>query len=267
MLLKLIYIEHKKTKKSFAFWLTIFGTMVIPAIFFLVMLIKPEKFVYPADVMNPWKMLFLQTFMSVCSFLFPMYAIYLIGLLANIEYKSSNWKKLFVLPIRKEMLISGKLSYVLLNVLFGILLFAMYVIFFGCLVGLIHPELKLLSTMPDFTLLIQLIYHLFLAMLGIVMIQFLMSMFFENILITLAAGLFMIVGSIIAAGFEWAYIHWIPYAGPLNFSGTVEGLVGNNPAENTTLNFGLKTYEVINLCYFVVVFGICLYFFKRKTVK
>ena len=266
MLLKLIYIEHKKTRKSFAFWLTIFGTMVIPAIFFLVMLIKPEKFTYP-EMINPWKMLFTHTFIAVSSFLFPMYVIYLIGLLANIEYKSNNWKKLFVLPIRKELLISGKLLYVLLNVFLAVVLFALYVLLFGCLVGLIHPELKLLSALPDFTLVTQLIYHLFLALLGIVMFQFLLSMFFENILITLAAGLFLTVGSIIAAGFEWEYIHWIPYAGPLNFSSTVEALVGKNPAKDVVQGFGLKTYEMINLGYFALVFAVCLYFFKRKTVK
>lgn len=255
MLLKLIYIEHKKTKKSFAFWLTIFGVMVIPAIVGLVMLLKPAPFV-PSPGINPWKALLINDFTGVSSFLFPMYVIYLIGLLGNIEYKSSNWKKLFVLPVRKESLILSKIAYVLLNVFFAILLFGVYVLFFGLLAGIVHPELKLLQFFPDFGLFIWLVYHLFLSIIGIAALQFILSMFFENILITLAIGLFLLVGSLIAAGYGWEYIEFVPYAATHQFAA---GIMKNES--------WLTKPELVNLGFFVLVVGFCLFFFKRKTVK
>lgn len=176
MLLKLIYIEHKKNKRSFAFWLTVFGLMIIPAVLCLVMILKPHVFTPPPGV-NPWKPLIVNNFRSISSFLFPMYIIYLVGLLGNIEYKTGNWKKLFVLPVRKEWLITSKFIYVLLNVLFGIILFLFYTIFFALIAGLVHSELKLLDFLPDFELIVWLTYHIFLSVIGIIGLQFLLSMF------------------------------------------------------------------------------------------
>ena len=255
MLLKLIYIEHKKTKKSFAFWLTIFGSMVIPVVVSLVMMVKPKTFI-PFGDMNPWKSLLTNNFAAVSSFLFPMYVIYLIGLMGNIEYKSSNWKKLFVMPIRKELLVSSKLLYVLVHIFVAILLFALNTIIFGLITGAVRSELKLLDFMPDFSLISWLAYHLFLSVLGIIGIQFILSVFFENILITLAIGLFLMVGSLIASGLKWEYIELIPYASPNQFA-NVAG----------TVKAWITKPEATNLVTFGLAFIFSLYFFKRKTVK
>lgn len=255
MLLKLLYIEHKKTKRSFAFWLTIFGSMVIPMVVSLVMLVKPAPFVPFANA-NPWKSLVISNFAAVSSFLFPMYVIYLIGLLGNIEYKSSNWKKLFVLPIRKELLISSKLLYVLIHLFVAIILFGINTLLFGLIAGVAHPELKLLDFSPQFDLIIWLIYHMFLSVLGIIGLQFILSIFFENILITLAIGLFLMVGSLIAAGLQWEYIEFVPYASPNRFA----------VAAGTVKEWITKP-EWTNLVIFGLSFAFSLFFFKRKTVK
>ncbi len=255
MLFKLVHIEHKKTKKSFAFWLTIFGSMVIPAIVFLMMMVKPEYFTPPSG-QSIWKKLLINNFSTASSFLFPMYVIYLIGLMGNIEYKSSNWKKLFVLPVRKELLISGKLLYLLLHIFVAILLFGINTIIFSGIAGLFHPEFNLFKFAPEMDLFFWLVYHFFLSVLGIIAIQFVLSVFFENILITLAIGLFLMVGSLIAAGSQWEYVDLIPYASP-HYFGTHAGNISS----------ALVKAEWINLIYFGVAFAVCLFFFKRKTVK
>lgn len=255
MLLKLIYIEHKKNKRSFAFWLTVFGIMLIPAVLCLVMILKPHVFTPPPGV-NPWKPLIVNNFRSMSSFLLPMYIIYLVGLLGNIEYKTGNWKKLFVLPVRKEWLITSKLIYVLLNVLFGIVLFLVYTIFFALIAGLVHSELKLLDFAPDFELLVWLTYHAFLSVMGIIGLQFLLSMFIENILVTLALGLFLTVGSLIAAGYDWKYIDFVPYAAPNQF------------AKNALqISDWFTKFELVNLGFLLLTFVVCVYFVKRKTIK
>ena len=45
--------EVIKLKKTFAFWLTIISALIIPLLFFIVYLVKPEK-VIPAEGINPW---------------------------------------------------------------------------------------------------------------------------------------------------------------------------------------------------------------------
>jgi len=256
MFFKLLYIEQKKTKKSFAIWLTIFGSMVIPLITGIVMMVKPENFQVP-DGINPWKSLLFMNFKIVSSFLFPMYVIYLIGLLGNIEYKSSNWKKLFVLPIRKELLISSKLVYTLLHILFAIVLFGINTLVFGYLAGAIRPQLNMFEYMPDITLLLWYIYHLFLSIIGIIGVQFILSIFFENLLVTLSIGLFLMIGSLIAAGFNWEYIEYVPYAAPHGFNLVISA--AQIP--------WITKFECTNLVTFALMFVACIFFFKRKTVK
>lgn len=255
MLAKLIVIEHKKNKKSFAFWLTVFGIMLVPFVVCMVMLLKPAVFVPPPGV-NPWKPLMVNNITSMSSFLFPMYIIYLVGLLGNIEYKTGNWKKLFVLPIKKEMLLLSKFSYLLLNVFFGILLLIAYTFIFALISGAVHPELKLFDYSPDFELLVWLVYHLFLSVIGIIGVQFLLSMFIENILVTLAIGLFLIVGSLIAAGYQWDYIDLVPYAAPHLFA-----------KDALKISDWLTPYEISNLIFMVLCFFVCLFFLKRKAIK
>jgi hypothetical protein len=92
--------------------------------------------------------------------------------------------------------------------------------------------------------------------LGIIGLQFILSIFFENILITLAIGLFLMVGSLIAAGLKWEYIEFVPYASPNRFA-----------AAAGTVKEWITKPEWTNLVVFGLSFAFSLFFFKRKTVK
>ena len=63
--------EIIKTKRSASFWLSLVGAAVIPLIFFLAYVIKPEKS-YPSLQVMPWERHFLQGFQAYLTFLLPL---------------------------------------------------------------------------------------------------------------------------------------------------------------------------------------------------
>jgi hypothetical protein len=71
----------------------------------------------------------------------------------------------------------------------------------------------------------------------------------------LAIGLFLMVGSLIAAGL-WEYIEFVPYASPNRFA-----------AAAGTVKEWITKPECTNLVVFGMSIAFSLFFFKRKTVK
>lgn len=197
--------EFFKLKRTFAFWLTFLSAFFVPAIFFLIYLFRSDKLI-PADGVNPWDSFLGNQIRAVIPFLMPLFVILITSLIIQVEHKSNGLKHLFTLPIPKWSVYFGKLTIVILAILFAFILFFGIMIATGYIVGLIHPELKLAEISPKYMESIQVLFRTFISILGIIGLQFWLSFRIKNFIIPLGIGIIlMIAGMILANGEEALY--------------------------------------------------------------
>lgn len=253
--------ETQKTKGSFTFWFTIIGSVLIPFVFFLVYFFRPESFI-PKESINPWVNFLSSNIQAIAFLLFPLHVILTIAINVNIEHKENSWKKLFVLPIKRESVYVSKLIFILFQIVVSLLIFSVCLFLFGALLGLFHQELKFLSYTPDFLCHSKLMVRLFVSILGIFSVQFVLSLFFKNIIIPISIGMFLtIVASLITSG--WQYSIYFPYSFPmwffLNSNQLLEG--------NIETYYSLTISEIVSFLLFISVNLMGIVMFRVKKIS
>jgi hypothetical protein len=251
--------ENKKTKGSFTFWFTILGSVLIPFVFFLVYLFRYLSFI-PEEGVNPWIIFIQNNLQGIAFLLFPLHIILTIAINLNIEHKENSWKKIFVLPIKRESIFLSKLLFLLFQVFVSLLLFSLSILFFGGVLGLIYEELNFLEYTPDVLSFGKLLIRLFIAILGIFSIQYVLSLFFKNIIIPISLGVFLtVVASLITKG--WQYSIYFPYSFPMWF------FINSNQLSTIDTYYGLTISEITSFAIFFIINLIGIIMFKSKKIK
>ncbi len=188
--------EILKLKNTFAFWLSIISALFIPAIFFLYYFLKYKSLI-PASGVNPWEKFMVDQIMSAAPFLIPFFIILITSLIVQVEHKSSAMKHLFSLPVPKWSIYFGKLFVSIGLILLTYMLFFLAMLMVGGIVGLIHEELNFLSYFPNYQKPLQLLFRSFIAVLGILGLQFLLSFRIKNFIIPLGIGMVLVITGLI----------------------------------------------------------------------
>lgn len=247
--------ETIKLKRTFALWLTLISAIFIPAIFFLYYILKHDKLV-PAEGVNPWDD-FIVNQIFAAGPLIPLFTVLITSLIIQLEHKSSAIKHLFAMPIPKWSVYFGKLSVVIGMVMFTYLLFFVFILLNGTIQGVVHGKLNFLEYAPDFTKFIKLLFRSFIAILGIVAIQYWLSFRIKNFIIPLGIGILLVMtGMIIYKAEESLYF---PYA---------YNMLSLFPVDKDITNmYWFPTVSYYSLGYFVLFSTLGFLSIKRMNIK
>src|SRR6201999_2179532 len=116
---------------------------------------------------------------------------------------------------------AAKYFYAFFLVLLCLALFVIFTLGFGNLLAVLKPQLKF-SEYNAAGLLAQVYLKLFLASLGILSIQFLLSLLFRDFLKPMGIGFVCTITGVILATSGWAYAYLVPYSHPLLSIKTLE---------------------------------------------
>jgi hypothetical protein len=193
--------------------------------------------------------------------LMPMFVIFVTYSINSIEHRADTWKSLFSLPVSKWAIYSSKYFYtVLLNAL-CLSLFASFILLSGNLMGLLKPELKF----HDYSiagLAFEVHAKLFLASLGILSIQFLLSLVWTDFLKPMGIGFVLTIAGIISAQSGWKYAWTNPYAHPML------ALMSMKPAKATMINVDMFSKEVlVSLLVAVIAFVAGYFVVTKRSIK
>ncbi|MFC0772319.1 ABC transporter permease [Terrimonas alba] len=222
--------ELIKTKRSASFWLSVTGAAVIPLIFFLAYVIKPEK-----SYAQGWDRHLIQGWQAFNAFLLPMFVILICSLLPQIEYKNNTWKQVFASPQSIGGIFFSKWLTILIMILFLFLLFNIFLLLSGVVPNLFFSKFNFLSTTIDWVELARLNFKTFVSLLGIISIQYWVSLRFRNFIVPIGIGLGLLVTALIIYQFRWEHVYKVPYALPVL---TMEGVrdTGGPLLQNHELN-------------------------------
>lgn len=202
--------ELIKTKRSASFWLSVLGAGVIPLIFLLAYLIRPRE-----TYSHGWDMHFLQGWQVFNAFLLPMFVILICSLIPQIEYKNNTWKQVFATPQTIGGIFFSKFLTILMMILFLFLLFNVFMILSAIIPNLFYSKFIFLSRSIDLAELLRLNFKTFVSLLGIISLQYWLSLRFRNFIIPIGIGLGLLVTALIVYQFRWEHVYKVPYALPV----------------------------------------------------
>lgn len=208
--------EWLKTKRSLAAWLVIIGGFFIPLIVLGGRIAYPDKL--RKEVLSPrfWENLLSQNWQLMAIFLLPMGVILATSLITQIEYKNNTWKQLHTTPQRLTTIFWSKLAVILVMMFQFFAFFNVGIFLSGVVPSLVLSDVDLPKQEPHLVHFLKTSAYFFIDCLPIVAFQYLVSLQFKNFLVSLGAGIGMLLAALFAV--EWQYGYLVPYTYcPYNF--------------------------------------------------
>ncbi|MBC6108929.1 ABC transporter permease [Pedobacter fastidiosus] len=256
--------EFYKSRKTLAFWAAIILPLVICSLVAFGFYSGSDKVLnmhYPPIML--W-FRYLGAALGVMGVLIlPFYVIFMAFSVNNIEHKNDTWKTLFAQPLNKFSIYAAKYLYAVILIFICLFLFAAFTFIFGHLLQVLVPKYTFNQYDPSL-ILIKFYTKLFLASLGILSIQFILSLLWGDFLKPMGIGFIGTIMGIITGNVGWKYAYLIPYSHPslvLNSSAGAKKL--SNPAD-----FPIFTQEIYtSLIYALVLFIIGYFIVTKKSIK
>ncbi|HVV54569.1 MAG TPA: ABC transporter permease [Mucilaginibacter sp.] len=258
--------EFYKTRKTMAFWSAIILPFVICLLIFIGFFTHSKQMSSDPGIALWFK--FAGAILGVMgSLLLPMLIVFIAYSVNNIEHKSETWKSLFSLPIPKWSIYSAKYAYAFFLIILCLALFLLFTLGFGNLLSVLKPELKFSEYHIESTL--SLIYlKLLFSALGVLSIQFLLSLLFRDFLKPMGIGFAATIAGVIAAGSGWQYAYLFPYSHAML---TVKSIHQANMGKGGAvpqLTVDLFTKDIfVSIVVSVAVFVLGYFIVLKKSVK
>jgi hypothetical protein len=258
--------EFYKTRKTMGFWSAVLLPLPICLLLFVGFFNKSDQL-----ASTPGMLLWLQFAGAILgvmgSLLLPMLIVFIAYSVNNIEHKAETWKTLFSLPISKWWVYAAKYVYAFFLIVLCLMLFVLFTLGLGNLLSVLKPALKFSEYHMESTL-AQIYFKLLLSSLGILSIQFLLSLLFRDFLKPMGIGFTATIAGVIMASAGWKYAYLFPYSHPML---TIKSILPD-PRGNSTgmpqITVELFTKDIfVSLGVAVVVFILGYFIVLNKSVK
>lgn len=254
--------EFYKSRKTLAFWAAIILPVLISLLIAFGFYSGSEKILalnYPGLVL--WGRLSGATLNVMGMLILPFYIMFMAFSINNIEHKNDTWKTLFAQPLNKFSIYAAKYLYAVILVFICLILFAVLTILSGYLLQILVPKYTFNDYNP--TMLLSKFYlKLFLASLGILSIQFVLSLIWSDFLKPMGIGFVGIIAGIITANVGWKHAYLIPYSDP------ALALSVTNVKGGKIEDFPIFTQEIwVSLISAVLFFIVGYFILAKKNIK
>lgn len=177
--------EMLKLRRTVAWWLTIVFPLGSVLLGSLILYAQRDR--VSAD-----QVMYINNFCGMVAFFLPFYAVLMVSFFCQIEHRNSMLKHLYALPVTRRAFYYGKLAAILtlLSVAFLLTLIFLYLSFF--ILGFITPKLRLTSEFAHGYLFL-LMARTFISAFALVVIQYLLSMKWKNVVAAVSVGTGLII--------------------------------------------------------------------------
>lgn len=198
-------------------------------------------------------MAYVKMILALYVLLLPLFAAVLSFSMSNVEHKNRGLKQIFTLPAPKSSLYFSKITLLLGWVLFTLVLALFLLYSSGGVIGALFPELGMDQT-GSFALIAAFLFKAFASLSAVVAIHFFISIYWNNLVVSIGSACFFVVIGLGLASWEYAFA--FPYAAIPQAMNSLEVGVTD-----------LMSREVIwSLGYALVFFGVGYRMMLRKSI-
>ncbi|RDC57185.1 ABC transporter permease [Pedobacter chinensis] len=255
--------EFYKSRKTLAFWAAILlpvGICSLVTFGFYSGSEKVLKMNYPGMLL--WVSYAGATLNVMGMLIMPFYVMFMAFSVNNIEHKNDTWKTLFAQPLNKFSIYTAKYLFAVLLIFICLFLFAALTFGFGHLLQALIPKYTFSQYNPS-TFLINSYTKLFLSSLGILSLQFILSLILADFLKPIGIGFVGTIMGIVTASLKWKYAYLIPYSLPALALQVTKIEKGKDP-----LDFEIFSREIwTSLTYAAVLFVAGYFIVTKKSIK
>jgi hypothetical protein len=258
--------EFYKSRKTMGFWCAVLLPLLITLLLFVGFFNNSTKMASLPGMLL-W-IRFAGAILNVMgSLLLPMFIVFVAYSINAVEHKADTWKTLFSLPLSKLSIYSAKYLYAMFLVFLCLSLFVLFTLALGNLLGVLKPELKFYDYHIESTL-GQIYLKLFLSSLGILSVQFILSLLWSDFLKPMGVGFVGTIAGVIMAVAGWKYAYLFPYTHPMLALNMLPRGDKGKPASMPQITVDLFTKEIfVSLIIAVVVFIAGYFIVLKKSVK
>ncbi len=212
---------------------------------------------------NPWRVYFGRGGGIYSIFLLIPFVVLLTGGIVFIERRANAWKYLYTMPLTRGRIYFAKLLILLGLLAMASVLFMLCIIVSAYFLGWFFPEHEFYYYAPQIKRIANYIVHSYIAILGVLGLHYLLSLYFKNVLIPFGIGMLGMVMGFFFVGLDVWFNIYFPYAAPMAaqdfgmFRSTQRAFVGGN---------WLSNYEMYSLIWFIVTVEIGYLYETRREV-
>jgi lantibiotic transport system permease protein len=200
--------ESLKVHRTNALWLTLAGAAFIPLVNYIKLVGRPDVFV-PIMKERPWMAFINDSWAPAASFLLPVYLILVISLVTQIEYGNNTWKQVYATPRTYADIFFSKFLVVNFLIVLCIIVFTVLTVLSAYAVSTLNSNYAFLSHPVPWGHLLGVAEKMYVAILGIVAIQYTLSLNIKNFITPMAIGMALLIGGFMIR--QWEYIAYYPY--------------------------------------------------------
>ena len=258
---KTLRAEFIKLKYPPIFWLTAVVLFVMMTITFASHFLDINSVATLGD--NPWRKMIHATKTIFFIFMAIPFIVLLVGAAIYIEHQANGWKYLYVAPNHRVASISMKLIVLFMWLLITILALCFCMVICGYMLEFFLPELEFSYFPIPAAKMFNDFAHSIVSLLGVIGIQFFLSLRFKGFLLPACIGIIGFVVGIIVGSLNNPLANYYPYSYPL----IVRDMDMFRTDKIGIVDFGwLNSIELSSIACFVVFVSIALFLESRRSI-
>lgn len=201
--------EQIRLKHTWVWKLVLLSPLFVCTMYFLMFYFKGEFFV--KGNLPAWNEYIMNTSQTVFFLFLPLFIILFALLNQQLDHQANIRKLLYTLPTPQWAQLLVQWLYVLMLYTFTFIWYLALLLLSGWMLSLLRPDLDFEQFAPASLFLA--ILNGYLASLGILALQFVLSYFFSNMIIPLSIGMIGFISTMVLL--QWEHIIYHPFAYPV----------------------------------------------------
>lgn len=257
---KYINAEFIKLKYLPSMWLSGAVVMAVLTIIFAAHMLDVNAIDLNVD---PWRKTLVACKGIFSTFMAIPFTVLFVSAALYIEHQSNAWKYQYTIPASRVLVVLAKLTAILLWLILTIILLTLGLILVGYLLNYFLPEYEFSYYKIPYFHFLESMSHIFIALLGVIGIQYFLSFRFKGFLIPASIGIVAFLCGMILGSINNKMALYFPYSYPVIVKD--HGMFATDKINIREFGW-LNNVEIYSIIVFVFFIGLTCFLERKRNI-